>query len=108
MNEMPYTDSKGRTYGYGEFFPVEISPFAYNETVAADYFPLSREGAVKAGYVWRDREVSNYQLTKEAKDLPDHIRDIREDILNEIIGCARCGHAYRIIKKELDFLRRQG
>lgn len=28
-----------QTSEWGEFFPMEISPFKYNETVAADYFP---------------------------------------------------------------------
>ena len=45
MNDMPYVDSKGRVYKYGEFFPAEISPFGYNETVAMDYYLLNREEA---------------------------------------------------------------
>ena len=28
---------------WGEFFPASMSPFGYNETVAQEYFPLSRE-----------------------------------------------------------------
>src|SRR3989344_2422305 len=38
MNSMPYIDQKGRVYKYGEFFPPELSPFAYNETIAQEYF----------------------------------------------------------------------
>ena len=34
MNTMPYVDKNGVTYKYGEFFPIELSPFGYNETVA--------------------------------------------------------------------------
>jgi hypothetical protein len=30
-------------YERGEFFPVSISPFPYNDTVAHEYFPLSKE-----------------------------------------------------------------
>ncbi|MDD5146640.1 MAG: hypothetical protein PHN39_02780, partial [Candidatus Pacebacteria bacterium] len=36
MNDMPYTDKKGRVYRYGEFFPPELSPFCYNETIAQE------------------------------------------------------------------------
>ncbi|MFA6258551.1 MAG: hypothetical protein WCX79_02530, partial [Candidatus Paceibacterota bacterium] len=43
MNDMPYIDSKGRIYKYGEFFPPELSPFCYNETIAQEYFPLTKE-----------------------------------------------------------------
>ena len=39
---------------YGEFFPVEMSPFGYNETQAQDYFPLTKEEAIKQGFKWRD------------------------------------------------------
>jgi hypothetical protein len=28
---------------WGEFFPAILSPFGYNETVAQEYFPLTRE-----------------------------------------------------------------
>ena len=34
METNPYIDKKGRVYKYGEFFPAEFSPWAYNETVA--------------------------------------------------------------------------
>jgi hypothetical protein len=42
MNDMPYIDSKGRVYKYGEFFPSELSPFAYNETIAQEYFSKTK------------------------------------------------------------------
>lgn len=106
MNEMPYTDKQGRVYRYGEFFPPELSPFAYNETMAQDFFPLTVEAAAKAGYLWREPEAREYQTTINAADLPDHINDIQDSILQEIIKCASCGKAYRIIPMELDFYRR--
>ena len=49
MNEMPYTDSKGKTYTYGEFFPAELSPFAYNESLAQEYYPLDKATAEEQG-----------------------------------------------------------
>jgi hypothetical protein len=33
----------GRIYKYGEFFPSELSPFAYNETTAQEYYPLTKK-----------------------------------------------------------------
>ena len=32
-----------KTGEWGEFFPSSLSPFGYNETVAQEYFPLTRE-----------------------------------------------------------------
>ncbi|HEY5713828.1 MAG TPA: hypothetical protein VIT68_00580, partial [Candidatus Gracilibacteria bacterium] len=37
------------TREWGEFFPISLSPFAYNETVAQEYFPLSKEEALVRG-----------------------------------------------------------
>ena len=132
MNDMPYIDKKGRVYRYGEFFPPELSPFSYNETIAQEYFPLTKEEAIKQGYSWKDPEPRNYQITLKNKDIPDHIKDVPDSILNEIIECAhnvesnvesstfnntlgcpttkcneQCTQAFRIIPSELDFLRKQ-
>ncbi len=108
MNEMPYTDARGHVYKYGEFFPQEFSPLAYNESIANDFFKLTKEEALVKGYTWRDAEPQEYQTTKNAVDLPDTIEEVFEDILKDIIKCERCGKAYRIIKMELDFYRRIG
>ena len=115
MDEMPYTDKKGRVYKYGEFFPTEISPFAYNETIANDYFPLSRVEAEQSGFLWREALERNYQITKFAADLPDHIRDVSDEITKEVIGCLHqgicehgCVKAFKIIPDELNLYRKLG
>jgi len=113
MNKMPYVDKKGRVYRYGEFFPPELSPFAYNETIAQEYFPLTKEQAVAQGYRWKDPELRQYEITIKPEDLPDHIKDVKDDILNQVIGCAheqkcneQCTTAFKIIPEELAFYRR--
>ncbi|TSC75126.1 MAG: Uncharacterized protein G01um101430_627 [Parcubacteria group bacterium Gr01-1014_30] len=106
MQEMPYTDKKGRVYKYGEFFPPELSPFAYNETLAQNFFTLSEAEAESKGFRWRELEKKEYQITMKAADLPDHIKDIGDDILKEVISCQKCGRGYKIIQMELDFLRK--
>ena len=90
MNDMPYTDKKGRIYKYGEFFPPELSPFGYNETIANEYFPLTKEQAIEQGYNWYDKPKNEYKPTIKAKDLPDHIKDVDDSILKEVIECANC------------------
>ncbi|MFH0806526.1 MAG: hypothetical protein V1885_02275 [Candidatus Brennerbacteria bacterium] len=115
MNEMPYTDRKGRTYTYGEFFPPEFSPFAYNESAAQEetYPKFIREEAVRQGYWWRDPEPYDYAITKLAADLPVHIKDVDDSILKKVVGCAheeKCSHecasAFIIIPRELSFYRK--
>ncbi len=113
MNDMPYIDSKGRVYRYGEFFPPDLSPFAYNETIAQEYFPLTKDQAEAQGYRWKDPDTKEYQITMKPESLPDHVKDIKDDILKETIGCAhegqcthQCTTAFRIIPEELSFYRR--
>ncbi|MDA2922229.1 hypothetical protein MYX07_03100, partial [Patescibacteria group bacterium AH-259-L07] len=113
MNDMPYTDKKNRIYEYGEFFPAELSPFAYNESVAQEYFPLSQEQAIQQNYGWRKIDKPRYQPTIETDALPDHIKDVNDDILDQIITCAhkgrcndQCTTAFKIISDELNFYRR--
>ena len=98
---------------YGSFFPMELSPFAYNETIAQEYFPLTRDEALEKGYRWLEPETKHYTITKQAKDLPDHIKEVDESILKEVIGCEHgatctdaCTTAFKIIGPELQFYQR--
>ena len=114
MSEMPYTDARGIVYRYGEFFPIELSPFAYNETIAQDYFPSNEESARKFGYSWRDREKRDYKITLKPDSLSDHIRDVKDNILNETIACEhaetdcgeQCATAFKMVPMEIQFYRK--
>lgn len=106
MNEMPYVDKQGNEYRYGEFFPVELSPFEYKYTLAQNFFPLTDEEILERGYTHYPEIENEYQITLEAKDLPDHIKDAPDEILNEVIACLKTGKAYKIHPMELEFLRR--
>ena len=106
MNEMPHTDKKGRVYKYGEFLPEEFSPFAYNETILQEMYPLTKETAIASGYSWRDPDVREFITTKIAEELPQDIGDVDDSILKEVIQCSDCKKAYRIIAPELNFLRK--
>jgi len=84
----------GSMKGYGEFFPAGISPFAYNETIAQDYMPLSKEAIMKTGLRWTDIARSTYETTLAPEQLPS-IAEAQDSISNEVIACAhrgRCPH----------------
>jgi hypothetical protein len=114
MNNMPYIDKKGRVYKYGEFFPPELSPFSYNETIAQEYFPLTKEQAEQQGYSWKEPEVRNFQFSILNSQLPDNIKDVKDDIIDQIIECQhnntncneQCTTAFKIIPQELEFYRK--
>ncbi len=105
MKQLPYKDAAGRTYSYGEFFPIEISPFSYNETVAQEYFPLTKEQAAAKRYPWHEQEVASYQPTITSDKLPDDITQATDQVCQEIIGCPTCQRVYRILPVELAFLK---
>ncbi len=113
MNEMPYVDKKDRVYKYGEFFPAELSPFAYNETVVQDYMPLTEKDALDKGFEWRPIDNRNYKTTISWQNLPDTIKETPDSIIDEVISCAhegkcneQCTGAFKIVKEELNFYKR--
>src|SRR3989338_5131936 len=98
---------------YGEFFPSWLSPFAYNETIAQEYFPLNKIQAEKQGYKWREEKERNYKVDFEGEKIPDNIKDVSNDILNKTIACAhggkceeQCTEAFKIIPEEFKFYKR--
>jgi hypothetical protein len=105
MDEMPYIDNKGRVYKYGEFFPPEFSPFAYNQTIISEHFQSNKEEAEKFGMRWQESVSSEYPITILAKDLPDSIYDVSDEIVKEVIECEHCKRAYRVILSEFNFLK---
>ncbi len=104
MEEMPYKDKLGKIYRYGEMLPAELSPWSYNESTADEWFPKTKEGVTAAGLNWYESDLPEYK--NATMKVPEHIRDVKDDIIKEILKCDACGKNYQIIQKELDFLRR--
>lgn len=89
---------------YGEFFPSELSPFAYNETVANDFYQLSREEALAKGFKWKEPNPKDYQ--QQSCDIPDNINDVPDTITNEVLACEKCGKNYKIVEQEFKFYKK--
>ena len=99
---------------YGEFFPLYISPFPYNDTVAHEYFPSNQEWTKERGMKWGSFEEKNYLITLKSDTLPDNIDDVSDSILQEVISCEHegsclhgCTKAFKITTDELSFYRRK-
>ena len=112
MEANPYVDKKGRVYKYGEFFPSELSPFYYNESIAEDYYPISKEQADKYGFAWKEKSKREYDIEIKSEDLPDHIKDVDDSIVGKVIECAhrgeceqQCTEAFKIRADELTFYK---
>jgi hypothetical protein len=113
MDEMPYTDVRGMVFKFGEFFPPELSLFAYNESIAQEHFPLTKEEAVRRLFPWRESEEKQYRISMKPEDVPDSIADVTDAVLYEVIGCAhggtcahQCATAFKLVLPELQFYRK--
>jgi hypothetical protein len=113
MDDMPYVDSQGKIYKYGEFLPAELAPVGYNQSVAQEYFPLSKEEALSKGFRWNEIQQKEYQVTLPAEDVPDTISEVTDGILSEVMACEHagtCSHTctkfIRIIPQELQIYRK--
>lgn len=75
---------------YGEFFPYSLSPFAYNESVAQDYFPITEELAKQYNIPWKTRPVPAIQSG------PD------------VHTCIQCAKQFKIITQEKELYSKIG
>ncbi len=108
MNAMPYIDKNGCEYRFGEFYPAELSPFGYNETVALDQIPISKEEVLKKNFKWQDNpQMTVGKETMKPEQIPDAIGAIPDSVTNEILACIECKRNYKIIPNELTFYKKQ-
>jgi len=113
MKKNAYIDSRGHVYAYGEFYPSDFSPFAYNESIAQEFFPLTQAEAETQKLKWSNAEEKTYHITKNSADLPQSIKDTDDSILREVVACEhkgscsqQCSTAFRIIPQELSLYRK--
>jgi len=104
MEAVPYTDRAGKIYKYGEFLPIDMSPFGYNETVAYEYFPIEEQEAVGKGLDWGKYQSESQPFSDYV--IPDNISEVGDDIGDKVLKCEVSRKGYRIIPSELAFYRR--
>lgn len=97
--------SGGSSKEWGQFFPMKYSPWAYNETVANDYFPSMQAEIEAEGLRWMDEE--KHEIGSGQK-IPDCIDDTGDDILEKSLVCEKTRRPYKINEKELKLYRKLG
>lgn len=93
-----------KTGEWGEYFPIKFSPSAYNESLAQDYTPLTKEEARTRGYRWHD---DLRQKIAQTYQIPDDIKMVKDDITQTLLACKECGINFKIIPQELAFYKHQ-
>jgi hypothetical protein len=114
MDTNPYVNERDIVYKYGEFFPSELSPFAYNETIAQEFYPKTKEEIISLGFKFSESETRTYVPTINIGNIPDNILQISDDFIKGIIECknkgkieTQCTLAFRIMPEELAFYKKQ-
>lgn len=88
---------------WGEFFPLEMSPHAYNETVAHEYYPLEQAAVLARGWRWKNPDKKEYK--RQETKLPDLLADTDDSICEQVLQCEETGKNFKIIPQELKFYR---
>ena len=90
---------------WGEFFPASYSPYGYNQTMAAFYFPIQKNEALQRGFQWK--EAGNPHENLEVVMPPDDL-NVDSSITQKALTSALSGKRFKITKPELEFHKRYG
>lgn len=90
---------------WGEPTPVELSTFAYNETIAQWYYPMTKEEVEAKGWHWLDDVDKKDQYMGPKVELLDALEDVTDDFVRQILTCDTTGKQYKIIPQELELYR---
>lgn len=75
---------------WGLFFPIEHSPFCYDDSAAQDFFPLTREELKNKGWKISPDQETPIPVTKNSDDK----------------FCEICDRPYRVIDAELKLYKK--
>ncbi len=100
---------------WGEFFPMTLSPYAYNETMAADWIPLTKDAVLAGGLKWKEQEERAYSPDYKYEDIPDVITE-NDFLVGKVLECknkgdathGKCTTAFRLIEQELQLYSKLG
>ncbi len=97
------------TWERWEFFHPSLSPFCYNQTIAQEYFPFTKQEALARWYKREDKNldpiIPEWAKVIDWKVIKEDPKEY-EQILKSIFVCEVSGRPYRIIKQELEFYRK--
>jgi len=106
MNLDPYVDSIGRTFPYGEFLTSDLSPYAYNESRAIDFYPIDKSEISQNGFVWYEGEDQKYTITITFDSIPDEIKEAEIDLSKQTFECLKCNGGFRLNDTELMVIKK--
>ncbi|MCF7833840.1 MAG: hypothetical protein K9L98_02785 [Candidatus Pacebacteria bacterium] len=90
---------------YGKFLPYNMSLCPFNLSTAYFYFQETEEKEIKSlgGYWLTINEAHIEGLSTD--DLPDHIKDVEDDIITKALICKETGWRFNVARNELAFYK---
>lgn len=97
-----------KTGEWGEFFPMEYSPFAYNQSRVQEFYHLTKEEAETKNIRWSEYvpPAPAVQKVIPTSKLPENIKETPDDVLNWALNCEVSNVPFQLVRKELDFYRK--
>lgn len=94
---------------YGEFFPVHMALFGYNDSIAFDVLQLSQQETLSKGWKWeQQQQATKGKGTIDMHSLPQSIAHTSADVCSDVLTCTACERNYRIIAQEYAFYHELG
>jgi hypothetical protein len=97
-----------KTGEWGQFFPISMSPFGYNETYANDMAPQTKEEACSHGWKWVEEPNSTEHYLGPKTEVPADIDDVQKTISEQIFICEETKKPFKILPKEYEYYRDHG
>lgn len=96
-----------QTGEWGEYFPINHSPYGYNESLAQDFYPLTKEEALAIGANWQDEDFLPYydgsvyspEPIEKYKDNQGKV----DEALADILKCKISNKPFKLQSGELAF-----
>lgn len=98
-----------KTGEWGEFIPISLSHYGYNDSLANFFYPMAQEDAIKIGANWTKGDYnikfdSNYYKPEEISEYSPNKSDMKiQEALNGVLECKISGRPFKIIHSELAF-----
>ena len=93
-----------RTGEWGSFFPIQLSSYPYNDTVAFDFFPVTTAQAAERGWSWSHPEQA--EKNQIAERLSTSAGSDQETLLDRVFVCAETTRRFKILRPELELYAR--
>jgi CxxC-x17-CxxC domain-containing protein len=94
-----------KTGEWGEYLDPSLSTMAYNETLAQEFFPVTKAEAQKRGWTWYDGQDKRDAYMGPKAEVPEDITKVGDDVCDKIFTCRVTGKPFKIVPQELKFYR---